>query len=104
MHKDDKKGYRDYSGSELVQMRDQLKNDRDIFISLRETCRFFFKPQDKIYISMGTHRNISHNEFSGLRLNINQHLHTIRHQCYIHPSLLIHDIPGCPEQTKAAMP
>lgn len=35
-----------YEGLELLAMRKQLIPDRDIFTFLRETCRFFFSPND----------------------------------------------------------
>jgi len=44
MEKD--KGLRKYKGRELLAMRGQLKVDNDVFISLRETCRFFYSPED----------------------------------------------------------
>jgi len=37
---------RKYSGKDLIAMCAQLKTDRDLFISLRETCRFFYSPED----------------------------------------------------------
>ena len=38
---------RKYTGQELLKLRDTLKTDRDLFITLREQCRFYFSPQDR---------------------------------------------------------
>ncbi len=36
---------KNYTGVELLQMRDRLSQDRDVYIGLREACRFYFNPQ-----------------------------------------------------------